>query len=452
MTGLTCLLARLLGYLVSSYITVEFFNNGPQLRRVYKATIRQRVFAHDYAVLQFRDWNVNPLNVKPGMPMKITVKNKEYYGYVHHIENEQANNKNFTKVGFVGASFVMKQASQKIYKNMSADQIIAEIAAKYKFAYNVIKHPRIYTQVSQAGMTDWEFMVYLAKQCGYFLRAENTEIHFYPVTKDFDELASHAPIFQKSDGGFKPINPIYSFTPKISETLDVHGFRKTAVSVAGVNPVDNSYFKITKQNSYVRSREYSNPEFFDSHATAVVANDYETARHLSDAGDENSRFPYSANVVTSGEISLRPCAPIYLNNVGSEYSGYWTIMELEHIIDEKELNKPLHTCNISVATDSLGTTVSSKAPVKPPVNPTRKVRPNQKNFNIKPKTVVYNPNVIGRRNRRIQLVDRINRANQSGPFVATSRWGSTHRDLNYRMVDERMPQAVWQKVRSNAAL
>ena len=385
--------------------------------------------------------------------MKITIKDKEFYGYVHDIRNEQGNNKNFTKVGFVGASFVMKQASQKIYKDMSADQIIIEIAKKYNFAYKVVPHPRIYSQVSQAGLTDWQFMVYLAKECGYFLRAENTEIYFKPFTDDFIKQAKEAISFQKEDGGFKPKNPIYMFKPTLSETLDVFGFKKSTNSIAGVNPVDGSYFKVAKQDNTIANRAYSNPELFDRHSTLTVANDYSTATYLANASDERSRFPYSAEVETIGVSSIRPCSPVYLNNVGSEYSGYWTILSVRHVITEKELNHPLYTCELTVASDSLGHSIDSRVPTSPPPPKLlRTVIPNQLNRNIKPKTVIYKPGIVAGRNRPIELVDRINLKGQTGPFVASARWGSTHRDLTYKVSDERMPQAVWAKVRANGTL
>jgi phage protein D len=437
---------------VSSFVSVEFPNSTQQLKRVYKANLSQDMFAHDYGVVYFRDWNVDPLNIKPGSLMTLTIKGKTFHGYVHDLENVQENNKHFTKVGFIGASFVMKQASQKIYRNMSADQIIAEIAKKYSFAYKVTPHPRIYTQVSQAGMSDWQFMVYLARQCGYFLRAENTEIYFQPITEDFIDLISQTISFQKADGGFKPIRPIYNFRPVVSETLANYGFKKSAVSVAGVNPIDKSQFKITNQSKLDPSRTYSNPELFDSHATTIVANDYTSAVHLANAANENSRFPYSADVETIGESSLRPGLPVYLNNVGTEYSGYWTILGVNHKVSEENMNHQMYTCEMTVASDSLGTITDNRIPTVPPVNPTRRIVPNQKNRNIKPKTVVYKPNNMVKKNGKIELITRINRAAQTGPFVATARWGSTHRNLNNNFVDERMPQAVLAKVRSNAAL
>jgi len=435
---------------VSNYVTVNFPTSAIQPKRVYRVSLTQEIFAHDYATVEFRDWNLDPLNIKPGSLMILTIKDKDYHGYVHDLQGNQSATKSFTKVGFIGASYVMKQASQKIYQNMSADQIVAEIAKKYNFAYKVTPHPRIYDQLAQAGMTDWEFMVRLAKQSGYFLRAENTEIYFQPLTEDFTNLITEAVSFQKADGGFKPTNPIYSFKTVISETLRQFGFKKAATSVAGVNPVTGQEFKITTQTSFNPSRQFSNQEFFDDHATGVVANDYQTANQLAKASDEYSRFPYAAKVQTIGVSSMRPCLPVYLKNVGAEYSGYWTVLSVTHEVVEDNLNQQMYTCELMVASDSLGRASDIRIPEVPSVNPTRRLIPNQRNTNVKPKTIINLPTITTKRYQQTELVNRINRAAQTGPFVATSRWGSTHRDLNYKIVDERMPEAVWAKLRSNA--
>jgi len=434
---------------VSNYVSVSFPNSPTQPKRVHRVTLEQEIYMHDYATVEFRDWNIDPLNIKPGSLMVITIKDKSYYGYVHQLNNEQSSAKNFTKVGFIGASYVMKQSSQKIYRNMSADQIIAAIATKYNFAYKVTPHPRVYPQVAQAGLTDWQLMVNLAQECGYFLRAENSEIYFQPYTEDFNNLITEAVSFNKGDAGFKTTNHIYKFKPVISETLENYGFMKSAVSVAGVNPVNGNSFKVTQQKSFNPSRQYSNVEFFDSHATTTVANSYEVAGYLAKAADEKSRFPYAASVETIGVSSVRPCLPVYLSNVGSEYSGYWTVLKVTHVVYEENLNQQHYTCSMDVASDSLGTNANANQPSAPAVTPRRKIIPNEKNKNIKPKTIVYKPAITAKRTQQKQLVDRINRATQTGPFVATSRWGSTHRDLNYKIIDERMPLAVLQKLRAD---
>ena len=110
----------------------------------------------------------------------------------------------------------------------------------------------------------------------------------------------------------------------------------------------------------------------------------------------------------------------------------------------------MYTCDITVASDSLGRVSDNRLPETPANTPVRNIIPNQRNSNVKPKTIINKPAITSKRYQQTELVTRINRAAQTGPFVASSRWGSTHRDLNYKPVDEKMPSAVRMKVRGNA--
>ena len=70
-----------------NYIKVNFPDSDIQPEVVYSATISQSRFAHEIAVVKFRDWNVEYDIVAPGTPVQLTLygmKNrKEFYGYVH---------------------------------------------------------------------------------------------------------------------------------------------------------------------------------------------------------------------------------------------------------------------------------------------------------------------------------------------------------------------------------
>lgn len=433
-----------------NFIGVNFPMSKVQPRAVYSATVRQRLYEHDYGKIYLRDWDFKPREIKPGSLMKLTIQKKEFYGYVHDIETVQEAQKNFTVIGFIGASYVMRQASRKIYKNVSADQVIAEIAKKYKFAYKAVPHPRIYPQIAQAGMTDWELMVRLAHQCGYALRAENTEIHFHPLLFDFEELKQEAMKFSKADGGFKPLNPIYSFRSKISETLSYSLADKSATSVFGVNPLTNELFGYTSQSRGPITRTRSNQEFFDSHETHVVANDYETARFEAVAALNKSQFPYVADVEVYGSATLRPAMPVYLNNIGKDYTGFWTILGVEHEIIEESKNTQTYSCKIFVGTDSLGTIAANEQLKTPLSKPIRRIVSNSRNIRITPKTILKSPGIVVKPTTSLSLVDRVNRPNVSGISAANTTWQSTHGNLLLNRTYNTNYLSSYSKVRANA--
>lgn len=411
-------------------VTLTLQGSKKQLTRVYTVSHRQQNYEHDYTRIKFREWGLSPKHIKPGKLVTININGKDFHGYIHDVKSHQENQKNFTELGIIGASYVMRQASQKVYKNVTADQVVKIIAKKYGFAYKLTPHPRVYPHISQAGLTDWELMVKLAKQCGYFLRAESTSLYFQPLLQDFEDLILECKSFIKADGGHRSPNLMYSFKPIVGETLAHHGADKSATSIAGIDPKTGKKFKYTKQKRGTTTRKISNPEFFDKHDTFVVANDYKTAVSEANSADDKSRFPYSAEVEVIGTVNLRPGMPIYLDNVGEEYSGYWTILTVNHTVVEKSLNNHIYTSILTVGTDSLGEIASTKVPVKPLSKPIRLIKPNVKNTRSKPRSIVKSPGIIIKPTAVKRLVAQTNRAPVAGKTVSNSTWVSTHGDLN----------------------
>jgi hypothetical protein len=422
-----------------------------QVTRIYKAEHTQELYRHDYSKVVLKDWKLTPKSVKPGTPVVLNISGKEHHGYIHDVKGHQDNGVNITELGIIGASYVMRQSSQKLYKNVTADQVIVDIAKRYKFAYRVIPHSRVYPQLSQAGATDWEFMVKLAKQVGYSLRTEGACIYFQPLLKDFDDLIHETKVFTKVDQGVKHKNPIYYFKPLVGETLSHEGANKYATSIAGVDPYTGTYFKYTKQARPTTTRSTSQPEMFDRHATDVVANSYKTASLESAAADDRSTFPYVAEVQVLGDSSLRPGMPIYLENVGDEYSGYWTIINIEHTVKEEQTNIHLHTAVLRVGTDSLGAANPYKYPTKPSNRPIRHIIPNVKNTRIKPTTSLKSKGIAISQPKIRSLVERTNRADVKSPALSTNAWTSSNGNLGHQPVEKSFPPIVKAKLVNSSA-
>lgn len=434
-----------------NFVSVSFPNSKYTPLKVYSATYRQQNYEHDYARIKFRDWHISPTSLRPGTLMQLTIDGKTFSGYIHDVKNKQDAQHNITEIGFIGASYVMRQASQKIYRNVSADQIVTEIAKRYNFSYKTTPHPRIYPQISQAGMTDWEFMVKLAKQSGYFLRAENTSLYFQPLLQDFTDLIYETLAFEKSDGGFKPLNPIYSFRPTVGETLAHHGADKAAASIAGVDPETGQYFKYTKPKRTPTTRVTSHPELFDKHSTTVVANSYATAISEARSADDKSSFSYNATLEVYGKSALRPGMPIYLGRVGAEYSGYWTVLSVEHDIVEESINMQKFTTHLTVGSDSLGEVANSAYPTKPSGRGIRYIEPNVRNTKVAPKTSVKNTKLNISPVKSGQLVNRTNRAKPKDKQLSTATWSADTGNLNSQAPATNRSAAARNKVASNFA-
>ena len=202
-----------------NYVKVNFPNTTLQPEVLYSATLKQNRFQHEMVHLNFRDWGVEYSVISAGSPIHIkfygTTSSRDFYGYVHHVTPNKTPGKNFVEIVALSASMVMKQPAQKIWTNITADQVIKKIAAKHNFLSKTVPHPRVYPQIAQTGHTDWEFMVRLAKQSGYSLRTENTELYFQPILEEYTNYRSEARKFVQRSVESIDGSTLYSFNPTI---------------------------------------------------------------------------------------------------------------------------------------------------------------------------------------------------------------------------------------------
>ena len=176
-------------------------------------------------------------------------------GYIHHVRQDNSHQGGNTDVVCVGASWVLKNTDQKIYKNVTADQVISKIAKKHSMAAVTQRDPRVRAQVSQSGQSDWQLCRSLAKQNGFALRVENTTIIFVSKDKIYQSQKNSAPYFNYIDdevGGVVPAalrmtGTILSFEPIISDQAPETSSRVDRV-VSGVNTNTGAAVKATHQH------------------------------------------------------------------------------------------------------------------------------------------------------------------------------------------------------------
>lgn len=433
--------------------TVSFPTSFDQPDRIHKAWIRQAPYEHEFAEISFREWGIDISRIKPGTPIKLTIHKKKFVGYVHDINADMTATTNFTTVKAIGASYVMKQPGQAIYKNITASDVVKKIAIKYGFSYNIEPHPRVYPQISQAGLTDWQLMVRLAKQNGYFLIVDGTTINFKPLLQDFNDNIEEAKYFARGEVGFKNQDLLYSFYPVIGETLSHSGADKSAVAVSGIDPVTGEIIKVVKQTRSTPTRQNSQTELFDKYATSTVASTYDTAKYEAEAADENSKFPYRADLETMCEGSLRPGMPVYVDNVGSQYSGYWTVLESIHEVTETSLNIMQYVSRFKLGTDSLGRVNKSGVSEKPNKNENRRLIPNVRQTRIVPNDRLKSPSVRLKPTGDIRLVTSKNRTAPNKKFyeVSQNTWSSDQGNLKTKTPEKRRSALASVKVKNHVS-
>jgi len=376
-----------------NYITVSFPNTTVAPKYVYSFSFLQTRYEHEIAIFNFRDWGVEYDVIEAGSPIQFTLSgvgsSRTFYGYIAHVHIDRTPGTFTSEVVAIGASFVLKNEAQRIFKDLSADAIINQIAKENGFVAFTVPSNRIYPQVSQTGETSWQLMVKLAKQNGYSLRAENTEIYFQPMLYEYTSKRAEAFKFVMRDPNDSSGSTLYSFKPIIGEILDHDGDSKAAVSISGVDTSSRVAMAITNQNRNKTTRLKTIPETFDKFATHIVAPDALVAKYEAQAADDRNSFPYRGEAEVLGNANLRPDLPVYLDGVGGKYSGYWTILGTEHRVIETERNTQMYTTILHLGTDSLGTAVQwtdGQQIIQPSYRPARTIIPGVRQTNIVPVT------------------------------------------------------------------
>lgn len=423
---------------MSNFLLVKFPSANVEPKRASAITFWQERNKHEFGVIEFRDWDVNYDDVKPGTPIKFSLSSgegyREFSGYIHHITPSVTPGKRSTSIHFIGASYYLKQKSQVVYKNTTASEIVKKIARKHNFAYQVEDHPRVYPQIAQAGLTDVEMLNKLAKQCGYSLRLTNAEIYFQPVTKLYEEQRENAPIFYLRDAQDPLGSTLYSFNPLIGESLEHEGEYKSASAVGGVDKYTAKIIQLTNQKRPKSTRKKTEVEFFDHFMTGTVINDYSAAKSESESVDQRNRFPYRATAEVLGNPNVGPDMPVYIDGAGEAYSGYWIVLGAEHKVVSSSYNTQVYTTILTLGTDSLGSAVvgaDNKMVKSPNVKPKRTIIPGVRQTNVKPKTTLSTGTKHPTKQKPVGFGNISNRAKPkiAKQTIIPTKWKSTNGNL-----------------------
>jgi phage protein D len=417
------------------YVTVDFPFSIVKPSLVYEFSLKQTRYEHEYAVLLFKDWEISYDDIAPMSPVTISLFTPEgfersFNGYVHHIKPLYSPGERSVEIHVIGASYVMKNTSQTIYTNVTADQVLRKIARKYEFSYFAEPHERVFPQIAQAGRTDWQLLVWLAKKVGYTLRAENTSLYFYPLSKDYSENRSSAKSFTLNSVERLGGTNTYSFKPVVGEHLYFDNEEddvKSALAYSGVDRFAQIELQYTKQKAKTSTRKNKTPEQFDRFAVNTVVPDSEVAKWESEAAEERQRFGYRGHAEVLGDPTIRPDLPIYLKGVGSEYSGYWVVISVEHKIERVSLNDFTYISNLYLGIDSLGkpnswgAEPSITAPNKQQI---RVIKPNVRNTQKKDKSKLKVKGFYNKKKSTGSLVKLANKKVSESP-----KWSSSIKDL-----------------------
>lgn len=195
-----------------SFFAVELPKSPDLQLFLVGANLHQAAERHERLNLYFKGVPIDEsISMASGDPVifkyRRGLESATFNGYIHSVGQDNTSGTNSTSVTCVGASYVMKDTDQQIYKNVSADQVVAKIARKYGFTPITQIHPRKRKSIVQAGLTDWQMLTSLARQTGYALYPSNTSLIFMSKDKIFNDKKVNAPYFFYVSEKDAPVTP-----------------------------------------------------------------------------------------------------------------------------------------------------------------------------------------------------------------------------------------------------
>ena len=244
------------------------------------AELHQDIEQHDRLVLHFKG---NPFlkraAIVSGDPVIFTIvsgkKKTTWNGYVNHIDQTNTYQGGNTDMVCVGATWVLKDTDQKVYKNVTADQVVTQVCQRFGFEAVTQRHPRQRSAIVHSGESFWQLLRRLAKQTGCTLLSENTTIYFVSKDKIYQSKKNSAPYFKylndENAGAIprerKVLGDILSFHPIISDQAPEAGVRVDRV-ITGTNhqtsAILNSTHKYKTPKTSTSGVVIPNPQYFQS--------------------------------------------------------------------------------------------------------------------------------------------------------------------------------------------
>ncbi|MFC5804555.1 VgrG-related protein [Streptomyces formicae] len=311
--------------------------------------VDENVGLPDAAVLTFRDPDhefLKKTGITIGTPLKISVvtvtgqaRERLFNGEVTALEVDRDRTGSFTVVRAYSKAHRLQRGRKVVaYRNMTASAIVRKVAAGAGLACGTVQAaPVTYKQLSQANVSDWDFLQFLAAESGAHVRVDDKGLLQFTKPKK----ASGAPAPSTSAAR----NPLVLEYGRNLLTL-----RASLSAADGAQQVEVRGWDVTTKRPLVARQPSVNSatvvpglspalaaRFGKSSKLTVTDTPYRTQAETTAvadamAGQVSAGFG-ELEVVAEGNPLLRAGKPVALGNVGHAFSGKYTATAVQHVLE-----------------------------------------------------------------------------------------------------------------------
>ncbi|WP_392964911.1 VgrG-related protein [Streptomyces sp. LN245] len=340
------------GRLFAADPVVETPDELPQIwaAQLVSCVVDENVGLPDAAQLTFRDPDhefLQATGITIGTPLKVSVvtvsgqaRERLFDGEVTALELDRDSTGSFTVVRAYSKAHRLQRGRKVVaYRNMTASAIVRKVAAGAGLACGTVQAaPVTYKQLSQANVSDWDFLQFLAGESGALVRVDDKGL--LQFTKPVKASGAPAPSTSSSRD------------PMVLEYgANLLALRASLSAADGASQVEVRGWDVTTKKPLV-SRQPSvtsdtvvpglSPalaagRFGKSAKLTVTDTPYRTLSETTAVADAVSDRVSAGfgelEAVAEGNPRLRAGKPVALGNVGQAFSGKYTATAVQHVLE-----------------------------------------------------------------------------------------------------------------------
>ena len=353
----------------STKYVVEFPEYPSMSQRPFTVMLQQEINQHDVLTLKYVQFGAffNKA-LKTKTPVKVTWKTGngitgEFHGYVWSVKRTRAAQlEQNIEVVCLGTSFDLKTPRQKVWANRTVSEVVSEIAKRNKLKPVVTQSSVRYSQLSQHGETEWEFLKNLADKTGYAVYIKGTSLYFKSIDDIIEKCMGTIPILFFENPHIAPFSaPIErtldKFEPEYGDYLTRPGMEKnSSKTVSGVDPVKAVSFKNTQSTTATKKlKTNKTPVLFEEVSVNRVANSKEVSKATAEARAAKARFTIPAYFEGQGDPRISPYSLVEIEGIDSTSDGYWLVKKVTHTFGQNGQ----YSCFGWVLSDGRGETLTT---------------------------------------------------------------------------------------------
>ncbi|QNP75718.1 VgrG-related protein [Streptomyces roseirectus] len=316
--------------------------------QVVSCVVDENVGLPDAAVVTFRDPDHEFLaatGITIGTPLKVSVvtasgqsRERLFSGEVTALEIDRDRTGSFTVVRAYSKAHRLQRGRKVVaYRNMTASAIVRKVAAGAGLAVGKVEAaPITYKQLSQANVSDWDFLQFLAGESGAQVRVDDKGLLQFVKPKKASGApapstsAVRSPLVLEYGRNLIALNASLSAADGASQ-VEVRGW-----DVANKKPLKSPKPSVVSDTVVPGLAPQAAARFGKSKLT-VTDTPYRTLAEtnaVADAvADHVSAGFAELEILAEGNPLLRAGKPVALGNVGKAFSGKYTATAVQHVLE-----------------------------------------------------------------------------------------------------------------------